>query len=619
MKKQWIRMALALLLTGLVGSPAWAAEVTTTPAATAATVATKKVTYKPEDKARYEALREQNADQLAPKERFITTTAQDIVLTFGGLTRRESVEDMLDHLDAMDAKGTFFVTELELRKHADTVREILQRGHEIGLGLRTGTEGDFYETCAQIERLQKNMNRLFGVKPTIARQVFGKEMPEVNEACSAMGIELLGQTVNTVQTKDKEAKTAEDIYSHLFGKAVTSMGRGQIIYTRLDFLDNPLLTGEILEWIKRNKIDNIAYRGLNDTPETNPMNDSAYQLTNVSDVLHDVEHRWQYPVPVEKVPVTLRPENHPKQLEGQDLKKLLTQRYIGAPTVNAIDRIQGFTTAEIKKLDQTGFIKGVKDNTIFLTFDDWSNDASINHLLYVLRKHHVSATFFIITWNVKNNPNLLRAIAENGQIIGSHTNKHFPMVVQDNTYGGNLIPMEPKEYAKDVKTAYAELVKVVGDVKVNGKSMLTRFIRPPTLAISKSGLQSIFDAGYTYVVSGFESTDDYAVPSMQSLAGGLNHGIYDEKGNVRKGSIIVMHMTDHAKYTAETLDELLTINEKRLDNDPKKFKVGCLEDYLTEDYRQDEKDRNDEMLYSSVDEQKTQDKIARDQLVHSKN
>ncbi|HBK29855.1 MAG TPA: hypothetical protein DDZ04_09245, partial [Parabacteroides sp.] len=160
--KQWIRMALALLLTGVVGSPAWAAEVTTTPAATAATVATKKVTYKPEDKARYEALREQNADQLAPKERFITTTAQDIVLTFGGLTRRESVEDMLDHLDAMDAKGTFFVTELELRKHADTVREILQRGHEIGLGLRTGTEGDFYETCAQIERLQKNMNRLFG-------------------------------------------------------------------------------------------------------------------------------------------------------------------------------------------------------------------------------------------------------------------------------------------------------------------------------------------------------------------------------------------------------------------------------------------------------------------------
>lgn len=618
MKKQWIQIALALLLAGIVGSPSLAVDATM-PTTTGTPVVAKKVTYKPEDKARYEVLRQRNQGQLAPKERFITTTAQDIVLTFGGLTRRESVDDMLSHLDAMNAKGTFFVTELELRKHADTVREILRRGHEIGLGLRTGTEGDFYETCAQIERLQKNMNRLFGVKPTIARQVFGKETPEVNEACSAMRIQLLGQTVNTVQTKDKEAKTAEDIYAHLFGKAVTSMGRGQIIYTRLDFLDNPVLTGEILEWIKRNKIDNIAYRGLNDTPETNIENDSAYRLTNVSEVLQDVQHRWQYPVPIERVPEILRPENHPKKLEGQDLKNLLAKRYIGAPTVNAVDRIQGFTISEIKRLDKTGFIKGVKDNTIFLTFDDWSNDASINHLLYVLRKHHVPATFFIITWNVKNNPNLLRAIAESGQIIGSHTNKHYPMVVQDNTYGGNLIPMEPKEYAEDVQKAYAELVNVVGDVKVNEKPMLTRFIRPPTLAISKSGLQSIFEAGYTYVVSGFESTDDYAVPSMQSLAGGLNHGIYDENGNVRKGSIIIMHMTDHAKYTAETLDELLTINEQRLDNDPKKFKVGCLEDYLTEEYSQDMKDKKNTLVDSSTEEQQVREKLERDQLVHSKN
>ena len=585
MKKQWIQIALALLLAGIVGSPSLAVDATM-PTTTATPVVAKKVTYKPEDKARYEVLRQQNQGQLAPKERFITTTAQDIVLTFGGLTRRESVDDMLSHLAAMNAKGTFFVTELELRKHADTVREILRRGHEIGLGLRTGTEGDFYETCAQIERLQKNMNRLFGVKPTIARQVFGKETPEVNEACSAMRIQLLGQTVNTVQTKDKEAKTAEDIYAHLFGKAVTSMGRGQIIYTRLDFLDNPILTGEILEWVKRNKIDNIAYRSFMDSPEDNEKNDSSYQLCSVGDVQKDTAHQWSYPVKIENVPSSLREDALSGTDVSFDFDTEFKKRYIGAPQVKETDRVRGFSPAERKKLDTSGVVKNVKDNTIFLTFDDWSNDKSINHLLYVLRKHHVTGTFFIITWNVKNNPNLLRAIAEEGHSIASHTHRHRPMVAQDATYGGNMVPMTEAEYAEDVKTAYRELVKVVGDVKVEGKPMLTRFIRPPTLAISKSGVKNILNAGYTYIVSGFESTDDYAVPSMQALVGAMQHGIYDEKGNVRKGSILIMHMTDAAKYTAEALDELLTVNEQRDDNDPKKFKVGRLSDYLTDGYDQ---------------------------------
>ena len=193
------------------------------PAKQEAMAVPRRVTYTAEDKARYEALREKNEGRLAPKERFLTTTAQKVVLTFGGLTRKESVEDILDHLDRMGVKATFFVTELELRKYTDTVREIAARGHELGLGLRTGTDGDCYETCAQIERLQKNMQRLLGVRPVIARQVFGREIPTVNEAASAMGIELLGQTVNMVQTKDKEAKKVEDISDHLFGRFILAM------------------------------------------------------------------------------------------------------------------------------------------------------------------------------------------------------------------------------------------------------------------------------------------------------------------------------------------------------------------------------------------------------------
>lgn len=513
--KYFIALSIAAALCGYAGEAARAEESAgvLVPAKQEAMAVPRRVTYTAEDKARYEALREKNEGRLAPKERFLTTTAQKVVLTFGGLTRKESVEDILDHLDRMGVKATFFVTELELRKHTDTVREIAARGHELGLGLRTGTDGDFYETCAQIERLQKNMQRLFGVRPVIARQVFGTEIPTVNEAASAMGIELLGQTVNMVQTKDKEAKKVEDISDHLFGKFILAMGRGQIIYGRLDFLDDPTLTGGLLDWIKKNKVDSATYATLLDSPHTNAENDSAYSMGAVREVLGDEAHRWTYPVPEEKALFSLRGEGKRKPRTDRLFRHEFSARYIGSPKVTETDRIRGFSEAEMEQMDHTGIVKNVRDNTIFLTFDDWGTDVSINHLLYVLRKHHAKGTFFIITWNVKNNPNLLRAIAEDGHDIASHTNRHRPMVWQTSNYGGNMTPMTEEEYAEDVRLSYEELQKTVGDVMVDGKPALTHYFRPPTLAISKSGIRSIMDAGFSYIVSGYESTDDYAIPS----------------------------------------------------------------------------------------------------------
>lgn len=594
LQKKWkciIALSIAAALWGYAGEAARAEEPAgaAAPSKQEALAVPRKASYTAEDKARYEALREKNEGRLAPKERFLTTTAQKVVLTFGGLTRRESVEDMLDHLDRMGVKATFFVTELELRKHTDTVREIAARGHELGLGLRTGTDGDFYETCAQIERLQKNMQRLLGVRPVIARQVFGTESPTVNEAASAMGIELLGQTVSKVQTKDKEAKKVEDISGHLFGKFILAMGRGQIIYGRLDFLDHPTLTGDLLEWIKKNKVDSATYATLLDSPEANAENDSAYSMGAVREVLGDEAHRWTYPVPEEKMLRSLRGEKKRKPRTGRLFRHEFSARYIGAPAVTGTSRIRGFSEVEMEQMDRTGIVKNVRDNTIFLTFDDWGTDASINHLLYVLRKHHAKGTFFIITWNVKNNPNLLRAIAADGHDIASHTNRHRPMVWQTSNYGGNMTPMTDEEYAEDVRLSYEELQKTVGDVMVDGKPVLTHYFRPPTLAISKSGVRAIMDAGFSYIVSGYESTDDYAIPSLQAMIGAISHGIYDEKGNVRKGSILIMHMTDKAKYTAEALDYILTVNDARDDNDPKKFKTGRLSDHLKEGYDQSRK------------------------------
>lgn len=47
----------------------------------------------------------------------------------------------------------------------------------------------------------------------------------------------------------------------------------------------------------------------------------------------------------------------------------------------------------------------------------------------------------------ENNPNLLRALAEEGNSIGSHTNRHRALVAQTGDYGTTL-PMTDEEYEK---------------------------------------------------------------------------------------------------------------------------------------------------------------------------
>ena len=120
----------------------------------------------------------------------------------------------------------------------------------------------------------------------------------------------------------------------------------------------------------------------------------------------------------------------------------------------------------------------------------------------------------------------------------------------------------------------------------NGRPALTRLLRPPTLAVSRMGVKTILNAGFTYIVNGSGSTEDYGAVSMQSLVGIMNHIVHDEKGNVRQGAILIMHMSSTAQRTPEALDILLTANDKLPAGHPGKFQVGLLGDYLIDGYDQ---------------------------------
>jgi peptidoglycan/xylan/chitin deacetylase (PgdA/CDA1 family) len=73
-----------------------------------------------------------------------------------------------------------------------------------------------------------------------------------------------------------------------------------------------------------------------------------------------------------------------------------------------------------------GGIRGSKQ--IALTYDDGPNDPHTLKLLDVLAKHSVRATFFMIGRYVQQRPDIARAVAEAGHVIGNHTFTH-PLLI----------------------------------------------------------------------------------------------------------------------------------------------------------------------------------------------
>lgn len=535
----------------------------------------------------HEALARNQGHQ-AEKWRFIPSTSQSVIFTFGGLSKKEPLVHVLDAMKANEMRGTFFVTERELKRNAENIRLIRSYGQDLGIGLTSikggGTAAEY---AMQIQRVRDGLQQ-YGVTTDVVRQMASSDNEAgMKEAAAAMKCWFVGQGLNAVQSKDKQAQSADEVMPHIFGKWTTSLGRNEILYIRTDYYTKPTLASEVMMAIKQQKVDNIAYDAYGDNPTDNRQNDSVYRIVSVQDVLDEPAKLYQYPVETMDLPVEIQLGYGAGGITKKNFQREFFKRYIGAPEVSSSDRMYGFTQKELALADKTGLVKTAAPQTVFLTFDDWGNDDSINKLLYVLRKHRVHATFFVITKNMINNPNLLRAIVAEGNEVGSHTDHHVPMLRVDEK-GRSYIVEDNATYRQNVRSSYEKLLSAIGDMKIENGSRygLTRLLRPPQLAVSRDGCAVALDEGFTYLVSGSGSAEDYGAVSMESLEGIMDHIVHKRNGDVRRGAIMIMHMSSTASRTPYALDLLLTKNDQRPEGDPKKFKVGLLGDYLRDGYDQ---------------------------------
>lgn len=69
-----------------------------------------------------------------------------------------------------------------------------------------------------------------------------------------------------------------------------------------------MIIGDVVSAVKRDKVDNVAYRTFTDSPETNGANDSAYAVLSLGDIWSHAGMRWTYPVDESRIPEALKPD-----------------------------------------------------------------------------------------------------------------------------------------------------------------------------------------------------------------------------------------------------------------------------------------------------------------------
>ena len=510
-------------------------------------------------------MRRNNQQKQVEAQNMVYTTERAFSFSFYDLGHENAVLDTLDAMKARNGNATFFVTLNELMSKPSLIEAILADGHEVDIAYKaTKKYPQTFDAVTQyLNAWETYAKWRYGIDSEIVFMPNGKAENETKEALHTAGCSLIESTFHIVKTEDKEIVL--DNIPEVIGKLERiRLTRGAFVSFNMGYYENDRYTqrgstifGVMLDGFMNAHVDTLAYRS-HDTGEIEDA--SRFEIHTVSRMLDSPE---KYTLSNQKqTDITLDKNVLTNMATDEERERFIEERYYGNMIVNSKDRLPGFTAEEIKRLDKNGTF--TTEPVIFLTFDDWGTEQSINELLYILDKHQVKATFFIYTGYVDGNPNLLRTIAAHGHQIASHSDGHLVLADSrggDENINDSLTEEEAEKLRKDLVVCYNKLYRYTGDVVVDGKKALTKMFRPPTLAVSKIGLSQVFDVGFEYSISGGYATSDYKIGSYEAMIEDLTKTSigYQKYETVHNGTIIVMHMQENAKYTAQVLDAMIPI------------------------------------------------------------
>jgi len=159
-----------------------------------------------------------------------------------------------------------------------------------------------------------------------------------------------------------------------------------------------------------------------------------------------------------------------------------------------------------------------------LTYDDGPNDPDTLRLLEILAKHEVKATFFVLGRFVEQKPQIVRALAKAGHVVGNHSWDH-----------PRLIFASGAELRSQVQRTQAVVFDACGATPT--------LFRPPYGGRRPGTLQAVRKLGLEPVMWNVTCYDWKATAADKVLA--------HAQRQIRGGDVILMHDGDQVRMGAD--------------------------------------------------------------------
>ena len=175
---------------------------------------------------------------------------------------------------------------------------------------------------------------------------------------------------------------------------------------------------------------------------------------------------------------------------------------------------------------------GIKDKTIYITFDAGYENGNVAKIADILRDEQITAAFFLLDNIILKNTDLINSLYNDGHLICNHTRNHK-----------NLCKSSREEIEKSLKS----LEDVYRDT--TGREM-DKFFRFPEGKYSKEAISVVSDMGYTTVFWSFayDDWDNKRQPTRE-------RAISKVLDNTHPGAIMLFHPTSDTN--AEIFPELI--------------------------------------------------------------
>ena len=194
----------------------------------------------------------------------------------------------------------------------------------------------------------------------------------------------------------------------------------------------------------------------------------------------------------------------------------------------------GTASAEELKEYNAYYVGDAEEKKIYLTFDCGYENGNTPAILEALKKHDVSATFFVVGNYLETSPELTKRMVAEGHIVGNHTYHH-----PDMSSISDLASFQKE--IDDVASLYQS---------ITGKEMI-KYYRPPQGKYSTENLKMAKELGYNTFFWSLAYVD-WNVDNQPTKEEAFDKLLT----RIHPGAIVLLHST--SKTNEEILDELLT-------------------------------------------------------------